>query len=255
MKRFIKSCLESAKCEIACGSVSSSMMVTISSLWTRFHKSPLSRDYLIQIPGKSCNVDKYKPLFFRLHESLVCKSWDLSMGNFFFYVEKQREMIKGAREVKTQVRTTKGLFHACEVEEWREKQYFAHRCQRSQILPFQTVNKELYLKVNAGADLFDVVSIASYSSDTENTTNTNKCCFFNWNMNFISPIQNKKNVKSLQYSVNFNCLFGNISYWDWHIKWDPRHCFQWIHLKQAKRGEKMLKRRIIQNWRGGQNRN
>lgn len=33
----------------------------------------------------------------------------------------------------------------------------------------------------------------------------------NWNMNFISPIQNKKNVKSLQYSVNVNfCLFGNI---------------------------------------------
>lgn len=30
-------------------------------------------------------------------------------------------------------------------------------------------------------------------------------------MNFISPIQNKKNVKSLQYSVNVNfCLFGNI---------------------------------------------
>lgn len=28
---------------------------------------------------------------------------------------------------------------------------------------------------------------------------------------FISPIQNKKNVKSLQYSVNVNfCLFGNI---------------------------------------------
>lgn len=35
--------------------------------------------------------------------------------------------------------------------------------------------------------------------------------FSNWNMNFISPIQNKKNVKSLQYSVNVNfCLFGNI---------------------------------------------